>query len=237
MARSVRLLRAFGEEQSDPEHFYTVLGDDSVEQLGRWTSLEGARVLDVGGGKGYFAPSFARAGAHYVLLDPDASELDAAYAPDALAGRVGGDGQRLPFADDSVDVAYSSNALEHVPDPWRMADEMVRVTRPGGIVYLSYTLWWGPWGGHETSPWHYLGGRYAADRYARKHGRRPKNDFGSQMFALTAAAGLRWARRCDALDVVATIPRYHPWWAQWTLHVPVLREVTSWNLLIVGRKR
>src|SRR6266700_2024506 len=47
--------------------------------------------------------------------------------------------------------------LEHVPDPMGLAEEMIRVTRPGGLVYLSYTNWYSPWGGHEMSPWHYLG--------------------------------------------------------------------------------
>src|SRR5690606_39471967 len=65
---------------------------------------------------------------------------------------------------DLFDVCYSSNVLEHVPDPWRMAEEMLRVTRPDGVVFLSYTVWFGPWGGHETAPWHFLGGRHARDR-------------------------------------------------------------------------
>src|SRR4051795_13519055 len=63
---------------------------------------------------------------------------------------------RLPFRDDAVDLCYSSNVLEHVPDPWRMAEEMLRVTRPGGVAFISYTSWYGPWGGHETAPWHFL---------------------------------------------------------------------------------
>ena len=40
-----------------------------------------------------------------------------------------------------------------------MAEEMLRVTRSGGTVFLSYTVWFGPHGGHETAPWHFLGGR------------------------------------------------------------------------------
>ena len=112
-----------------------------------------------------------------------------------------------------------------------------RVTRPGGLVFLSYTLWFGPWGGHETAPWHYLGGRRAADRYARRHGKRPKNDFGTSLFPVTAGAGLRWARTQTAGEVLETMPRYHPGWAWWTLRVPLLREVTTWNLAIVVRKR
>ncbi len=96
---------------------------------------------------------------------------------------------QLPFADDSFGVTYSSNVLEHVSEPWTMADEMVRVTRPGGLVFLSYTLWYGPWGGHETAPWHFLGGHRAARRYEKKHGHPPKNVFGTSLFPVTAAAG------------------------------------------------
>ena len=33
------------------------------------------------------------------------------------------------------------------------------------------------------------------------------------------------------------IPRYNPRWATWLLRVPVLREVVTWNLVIVLRKR
>ena len=96
----------------------------------------------------------------------------------------------LPFRDGAFDVCYSSNVLEHVPEPWRMADEMLRVTRPGGTVFLSYTVWYGPWGGHETAPWHFLGGRYARRRYARKHGKQPKNKYGESLFRVTVRDGL-----------------------------------------------
>ena len=51
-----------------------------------------------------------------------------------------------------------------------MLAEMARVVRPGGLVYCSYTLWLSPWGGHETSPWHFLGGHRAARRYEQRHG-------------------------------------------------------------------
>jgi hypothetical protein len=118
-----------------------------------------------------------------------------------------------------------------------MADEMLRVTRPGGTVFLSYTVWFGPWGGHETSPWHYLGGRRARRRYLRTHGREPKNRYGESLFAVTVRDGLAWARRQDAAEVIDVLPRYHPWWATWVVRVPLLREVVTWNLVVVLRKR
>jgi SAM-dependent methyltransferase len=142
----------------------------------------------------------------------------------------------LPFADGSVDVCYSSNVLEHVSRPWDMADEMLRVTRPGGIAFLSYTLWYGPWGGHETSPWHYLGGARARRRYARKRGHEPKNKYGESLFAVTVRDGVAWSRRQRAGEVLDVLPRYNPRWSYGLTRVPGLRELVTWNLVIVVRK-
>ena len=135
------------------------------------------------------------------------------------AGSVLGSALALPFATGSADICLSSNVLEHVPQPERMADEMVRVTRPGGIVYLSYTNWLSPWGGHETSPWHYLGGDRAARRYQRRMGKAPKNRFGESLYAVSVAQAMRWARSNPQVDIVAMTPRYHPSWAQWVVHL------------------
>jgi SAM-dependent methyltransferase len=106
---------------------------------------------------------------------------------------VVGSGLALPFGDATFDICYSSNVLEHVDDPWRLADETVRGTRPGGITFLSYTVWYGPWGGHETAPWHYLGGARARRRYRRTHGHEPKNRYGESLFRVTVRDGLAWA--------------------------------------------
>ncbi|WP_299929828.1 class I SAM-dependent methyltransferase [uncultured Nocardioides sp.] len=235
LSRSLRLFREFGHEQSDPARFYTALARDSADQVSQYHDLSGQLMLDVGGGPGYFREAFEAAGASYVALDADVGELAGAGSIDART--VLGSGMQLPFRDAAVDVCYSSNVLEHVEHPWRMAAEMVRVTRPGGLVFISYTTWWGPWGGHETAPWHYLGGRRARRRYARRHGHEPKNKFGESLFAVSVADGLRWARTQQEADVVHVLPRYNPWWSRWLLHVPGVREVVTWNLVLVLRKR
>jgi SAM-dependent methyltransferase len=234
LRRSVRLFGEFRLEQSDPDRFYSALADDSVGQLSTYLDLEGRTVLDVGGGPGYFRDAFERAGARYWALDADVGEL--AGTGRIAAGTVVGDGMNLPFADDSVDLCYSSNVLEHVPDPWRMAEEMLRVTRPGGVAFISYTVWYGPWGGHETSPWHYLGGGRARRRYLAKHGHEPKNRYAESLFPVTVRAGLDWARRQDAGVVLDAVPRYNPRWSHWITRVPVLRELLTWNLVLVVRK-
>ncbi|MEH3034505.1 MAG: class I SAM-dependent methyltransferase [Aeromicrobium erythreum] len=235
LRRSWRLLRAFGHEQSDPDRFYGPLAEDSVRQVEAFAPLDGRLLLDVGGGPGYFADAFRAAGARYVGLDADPDELTGRGVP--AEGMVLGSGMQLPFADATFDVGYSSNVLEHVPEPWTMADEVVRVTRPGGVVVLAYTLWWGPWGGHETAPWHLLGGHRARRRYVRRYGHEPKNVFGTSMFAVTAGAGVRWLRSHPDLVDVRAFPRYLPHWLHWIVWVPVLREVATWNLVLVGRRR
>lgn len=232
LRRSVRLFRLFLREQSDPDLFYSAFAADSVASLAGFVDLRGKTVLDVGGGPGFFARSFAEAGAHYIGVEIDAP-VDA--LPEAFAIR--GSGTALPLRSGAVDVAYCSNVLEHVEHGWRLADELVRVTRPGGTVFLSFTPWLSPWGGHETAPWHYLGGCRAADRYARHHGHRPKNDFGRSLFAYRASAALAWARNNTDVELVRAYPRYHPRWAWWVVAVPGVREVATWNLSLVLRRR
>jgi len=230
LRRSANLLRAFRVEQTDPARFYGLLARDSVRMVGEQGSLAGRTVLDVGAGPVQFAAAFAAAGARYVALDADPAEL---RTRPAIAAR----GERLPLADRSVDVCFSSNVVEHVPAPWRFADELVRVTRSGGLVVLAYTNWLSPWGGHETSPWHYLGGYPAAERYGRRYGHPPKNRYGAGLYPVSVAAGLRWATSRPDAELVDARPRYLPAYARALLRLPALREIVTWNLWLVLRRR
>jgi SAM-dependent methyltransferase len=231
VARSVHLFRSFLVEQTDPDRFYGDLAADSVTELGRVTPLAGRSVLDVGAGPRQFADAFRQVGARYVPVD---------YDPTVTSVREGGlvaSAAQLPFADRSIDVVFSSNLMEHVRDPEQVADEMVRVLRPGGILYLSYTNWLSPWGGHETSPWHWLGAQRAIDRYERRMGHPPKNRVGETMFKISVRQGLQWARHKDDIEVLLARPRYLPSMSRHLLRVPGLREVLTWNLLLVVRRR
>ncbi|MGC4933323.1 class I SAM-dependent methyltransferase [Gordonia sp. DT30] len=242
-ARAAGLLSDFRFEQSDPARFYGALARDTAAMVDALThgalnhdGLGGAVVLDVGGGPGYFADAFGELGAHYLAVEPDPTEMHAGGLEHR--GTVRASGQHLPFADDSMDVTLSSNVVEHTGRPWQMCDEMVRVTRAGGLVVVSYTLWWGPFGGHEMGLTHYAGGRRAARWYTRRHGSPPKNLYGTSLFAVTATQGLRWAHsRSGATELLAAFPRYLPSWMWWVLRVPVLREVLATNLVVVLRKK
>lgn len=254
LRRSFGLLSDFKYEQTRPDIFYGHLAADTVGLIrdvyagvrGLTASaaeepLHGAKILDVGGGPGYFGVAFDKASADYYTCEPDVGEMAAAGIK--LQTSVRGSGLDLPFVSDAFDITYSSNVAEHVPDPWRMADEMLRVTKPGGVMIYSYTVWLGPFGGHETGLWqHYVGGEFAARRYEQKIGKPPKNRWGESLFNVSASEGLEYGRKVharadDSAELVAAFPRYHPWWAWWMVRVPGLREFAVSNLVLVFQKR
>lgn len=69
----------------------------------------------------------------------------------ALASRPTGgravscDMQRLPFRDGSVDFFFTWAALEHVPNPELVLEEIQRTLRPGGAALLSPAWHCRPW--------------------------------------------------------------------------------------------
>ncbi len=253
LVRSVRLFKAFCNEQSDPDRFYRLLAADSLAQLQRHAPVAGRFVIDVGGGAGFSSEAFRQAGASCVLIEPastrgspapggHARDGSTAFADAVRAGRLApgttvcADGNQMPLPDASVDIAFASNVLEHVPDPGRLLRELVRVTKSGGIIYVSFTPWLSPWGGHETSPWHYVGGRWAAHRFAERHGRPPGNRFGESLFACHVGGMLDLIDALPDVEVLRASPRYYPDWLSGVVKVPGLREVITWNFLAILRR-
>jgi SAM-dependent methyltransferase len=234
LGRTLRLLRSFRAEQDDPDRFYALLGEDAARQIARHGELSGRTVVDVGGGAGWFTEAFQAHGARCILVEPDRDELFSRKT--VPAGAVLGDGLRLPVTDGAADIAFSSNVLEHVPDPMRLIGEMIRVTRPGGLIYLAFTNWYSPWGGHEMSPWHYLGPAYAERRYRRHYQHPPKHHVGATLFPVHVGQVLGAVRGRGDIEIVDARPRYYPAWCRSLVAIPVLREVVTWNLLLIMRR-
>ncbi|MFE4666653.1 class I SAM-dependent methyltransferase [Streptomyces sp. NPDC056716] len=233
LARSLALFRAFLREQEEPEKCYSLLARDAVDQVeAHYGAVAGRVVVDVGGGSGYFTEEFRRRGADAYLFEPDVGELGAEPPP----GSVIADGYLLPLGDGVADVTFTSNVLEHVADPQTFLSELARVTRPGGLVYVSFTNWLSPWGGHEWAPWHYLGAERARARYRRRTGKAAKHTLGENLFAVHIGTTLRQVRARDDLTVVSARSRYWPFLTEWIVKVPGLREIATWNLLLILRR-
>lgn len=99
---------------------------------------DGDAVLDVGSGTGALASAVADkfSSARITGVDPSAAYV--AYAQSRAAGPrvrfVVGDAQQLELADDTFDRAVSLLVMNFIPDPAKAVREMLRVTRPDGVV-------------------------------------------------------------------------------------------------------
>jgi demethylmenaquinone methyltransferase/2-methoxy-6-polyprenyl-1,4-benzoquinol methylase len=105
-----------------------------------------ARILDCGVGNGSLSIALAslmKGPADFHAIDTSAEMLVQAKSVMQHAGLYPhlqqADIMSLPYQDQSFDVVMAAHVLEHLPDPQRALAEMVRVLKPGGMVFLCVT--------------------------------------------------------------------------------------------------
>jgi SAM-dependent methyltransferase len=136
-----RAMWASGDYPSMVETFLLPLGPRLVEacQIG-----PGMRVLDVGAGTGNASLPAAERGATVTASDLTPELLEAGRRRAEAAGLelewAEADAENLPFDDGSFDVVMSAIGAMFAPHHQDVADELVRVCRPGGTIgLLSWT--------------------------------------------------------------------------------------------------
>lgn len=116
-----------------------------------FSAFAGHRLLEVGCGMGTDLLQFARGGAQVTGVDLTPRSIDISRHHLKLYDRDGDfaltDAEKLPFADESFDVAYSNGVLHHTPDTAEAVREIHRVLRPGGLarVMLYHRNSWYYW--------------------------------------------------------------------------------------------
>jgi SAM-dependent methyltransferase len=131
---------------SDPAYVQYIQGLDRavLRALGRaGATLEGARVLEVGAGSGAILHRLTDMGAEQgVGVELMEGRVAAARERYPALDMHQGDAAALPFGDGEFDIVTQFTCLSSVLDAGvraRIAAEMWRVTRPGGLA-LSYDL-------------------------------------------------------------------------------------------------
>ena len=115
-------------------------GEALVKELGIRDGLE---VLDLGGGDGTTAVPAAILGADVLVVDIASNLVEAGNARAQSLGLTNcrfqeGDASDLNgLADDSFDLVVSIFGAMFAPNPFAVAKEMVRVTRPGGRIIMG----------------------------------------------------------------------------------------------------
>jgi len=119
-------------------NFTAAEAEKFVKRLG---IAPGARVLDVACGTGNTAIPASRAGASVRGVDIAPNLLSQARMRAAAEGlEVGfdeGDAEELPYSDQSFDVVLTMFGAMFAPRPDRVAAELVRVCKPGGLIAMA----------------------------------------------------------------------------------------------------
>lgn len=136
-----RAMWASGDYPDMVETFLLPLGSRLVEACGIGA---GNVVLDVAAGTGNASIPAVKAGAQVTASDLTPELLQAGRARAESEGLVldwaQADAEHLPFEDESFDVVISSIGAMFAPHHQDVADELVRVCRPGGTIgLLSWT--------------------------------------------------------------------------------------------------
>ncbi len=118
----------------------------------------GTKVLDVGAGPCRYRDAFAHC--DYKSQDfcrhtgstsgPLADKGTWKYGPIDYVS----DATSIPVADGSFDVVLCTETLEHVPEPFKVIQEVARILRPGGRLLLTAPLG----SGLHMEPFHFYGG-------------------------------------------------------------------------------
>jgi len=222
-------------KHKDDAYFYELQADDAV----RWIEqsgvplVSGTRVLDLGCGHGVFGTQLAKRGCPVTFADErKLLRPEIANAPFRQINLDRDDIAQLG----QFDLVVCSNVFEHLSKPNQFLDSVHRILSPSGKLYLSWTNWLSPWGGHDFSPLHYLGprnGQWLFDTLLKRH--RNHTIYGN-LFPTYIGQVLRRIRRSPTLVILRAAPRYYTE-LSFLIHIPIAREFLSWNCaLLVGRK-
>jgi SAM-dependent methyltransferase len=174
----------------------------------RWHVIESrrprvGRVLDVAAGCGTFLLYGLNHGRDVTGIEPEEwkrsyyqRKIELCRYPAQYADRiVAAVGESLPFANESFDLVTTYQTLEHVADVQQCAREMLRVLRPGGVLYVrapDYSSFFEP---HYRVPMLPKMDRRLAERYLELLGR-----------PLAGLRSLNWTTEREIVRVLRQLP-------------------------------
>src|SRR5256885_189646 len=225
-----KLITHYFKHRDDAE-FYLMQARDSV----RWLEESGVALnsqtsaIDLGCGHGVFGGELIRRGCQVTFADEDKYVLpEFASAPFKKVNLDKDDIAALG----RYDLVICSNVLEHLAKPKRFIDSAQDLLTPSGKLYLSWTNWLSLWGGHEFSPFHYLGPRRGHRLYDKFAKRPRKHTPFENLFPTSIGGVLKLVRQNPAIRLRRMVPRYFTEFG-FVMRLRGLREFLAWNCVML----
>lgn len=117
-----------------PSYVWRFGQDRRLHLVQEHVGLDAKRILDVGCGIGTYTRKFRVFSSQVYGVDVDAERC--ARAGQSIPNITAAPAEQLPYADDSFDVVFLHEVIEHVTDDRVAIEEAVRVTAPGGAVVI-----------------------------------------------------------------------------------------------------
>jgi len=112
-------------------HYHTHISSYLIKALPKRGHL-----LDIGCGTGLFIEKYLKTGGTAVGLDISSRMVERAQCRLDTCAFAVGNGETLPFKDNSFDGISSLLVFSYVRDPYRMLSEAYRVLQPGGSIAI-----------------------------------------------------------------------------------------------------
>lgn len=116
------------------------------------------KILNVGCGTGGFNVAAHRKEAKCWGIEPDPDAIAICHLKAKIYNIpentfIHGTAENIPFPDNDFDIVYCFTVLEHVQNVSRSLEEMLRVLRPGGFLYIHSPHYFSFYEGHYKIFW------------------------------------------------------------------------------------
>ena len=141
--------------RGEPSYVWRAGQERRLQMIHQWTKLDSAKVLIAGCGVGMYASQIRRR----YTTDVEAFDIEFERVIEAQVDTrhaLVAAGEAIPYASNTFDTILSHEVIEHVLDDVAIAQEMVRVLKPGGRLIIFCPNRWYPFETHG----HYWRGEY-----------------------------------------------------------------------------
>ena len=140
MLKRVRSICTFYIAEQTPKHLESIRNYELSMAI-NFLSPNG-RLLELGAGTGWQAQELHKLGYVVSAIDIPSSN----YMSSRIYPVIDYDGKTIPFENNTFDIVFSSNVLEHIAHIYEFQDEIHRVLKPGGVVvHILPSSYWRFW--------------------------------------------------------------------------------------------